>query len=142
MATLLTEVNINSLTRKTVAGKQDIVQAARYFPIIVDLSAEITLGRAILEALNADTDLASAFLGETVTAALTLVQENRVLDMIEYIAYESPANSVQIRAVSGDSTNVTTAPSGVNTYKPVAEAYRNYVFSSGGSAIALGLGLS
>jgi len=142
MTTILTDVQVHLRSRKKIAPKQNIIQAARYFPMAVDLDPEIVLGRAILEKLNADVSLATEYFGRTVTVPLDLAQENEALDRIEYITFENPTTDVEIRAESGNSVDIDLALADERTYKPAAALYQNYVFSTGGNAVTIGVGLS
>lgn len=142
MATILTDLQVHTRSRKKLAAKQNIIQAARYFPMAVDLDPEVVLGRAILLKLNSDVSLASQYFARTVTVPLSLDEENEALDLIEYICFENPTLSVEIRAESGNSVDVDIALVAERTYKPTAALYQNYVLSTGGNAIVIGIGLS
>ena len=99
-------------------------------------------GNAILEKLNADVSLAIQYFGRTITVPLDVEQENEALDMIEYIAFENQTTDVEIRAESGNSADIDTALALERTYKPAVALYQNYVFSTAGNTVNIGIGLS
>lgn len=114
-----------------IALHQRNVQSNRYIPIKVDLSAEITLGRAILVAIALRSGLQDLFKTD---------DEVRILRSIEYCAIIAPSVDIQIRAYQGAVDDVRIAPTGDITYIPVAAITRNYCFGALASAVILDVG--
>jgi len=107
-----------------IAHHQRNVQSNRFIPIIVDLSVEITLGRALLDAIANNSNLEDIFKTD---------DEIRILQSIEYCAFVAPNVDIQIRAYAGSTTHKRIAPATEVTYLPVAAVIRNYCF---GDALA------
>ncbi len=139
MATVLTDADVNALQTTDVVSREDQVQGAKFFPIVVDLStAGITIGRALLVALNGTAALAAA-LG--VTAVTTKKEEEAFLRSITYLAIIPPVGSpLDILAYAAAGTHLVTAPAGLVYYEPTVEVWRNYV-ANGVAATLIRLGV-
>lgn len=142
MTTILTDAQIASSS--WLAGRhQDLTQAARYVPVVVDLTVSgITIGRAILEAAVLDAALAQALMGTMTPPVLPLTreQEERILQNVHYIAFESPAVTVDLLAYPGATVHKLVVPAGEETYKPVADLFRMYA-TSASTTVLLGVGV-
>ena len=128
----LTNEEINESRISETASHQKIEQASDYLPVVVDLSAEITLGLAILTAIAAD-DLLWAEFGNK--------NENDILASITSIAFISPAQAVEIKAYEAAGTHKRTIAANVETYLPFVRQYRNYV-EGGATPVVLDLGVA
>jgi hypothetical protein len=139
MTTVLTDIQVNALKSVGTSHREKQVQGGKFFPVIVDLStAGITIGRAILERINAESDLADA-LG--VSVPMTKEQEESILNSITYLAVVPPGGSpLDILAYAGAGTDKVTAGAGLVFYEPSHEIWRNYV-ANGVAATLVRLGL-
>ena len=128
----LDDVAVNAFRPSMTAGHQKVEQGSDYLPCLVDLSAQITLGLAILTAIAAD-DLLWAEFGEK--------SDKDILASITSIAFVNPAEVIELRAYENDATHGRSVPVGVVTYLPFVRLYRNYVLG-GATAVLLDLGVA
>lgn len=124
----LTNEQINSNTNNRVANHQRNVQANRVIPVQIEVSTEITIGRAILDAVQADPALAAAI-------GYADNNEQALLDSIEGIAFVSPSNIVALKAYAGATTHSRAIPAAVTTYIPAAGILHNYIEGVGNEVI-------
>lgn len=101
-----------------VGTQQNPVQAARFIPVVVDLAGGLTLGRALLNAIAADSELAAAFGSRT---------EREILASITAIAFRKPSAQVSILAYSGADTHKADLAADEIHYLPDVQLWRNYV---------------
>lgn len=141
MATILTDALIKAFDRTQMQTHQRNVQGSISVPVNVDLTAgPMTLGRALLEAVNARPLLAAEFLITIAGAGqMTLQDEKFFLSNIEYCAIIPPTD-VLYSAYDTTSVDVATIPGGEGTYKPVCGWYRSIV--SGPANVIVEVGYS
>jgi hypothetical protein len=115
----LTNAEIADLQQVGIkAGHQTPVQAARYTPVVIDLSSGTdTIGRKLLDAINADSDLLAEF-GD--------MDENGILESITAIAFRNPTTSIEILAYAGAATHKATLLASQDHYIPAVQLWRQY----------------
>ena len=135
----MNDADVNGLLATNVGIREGQVQGAKFFPIVVDTStAGITIGRALLVALNGTAALAAALGVSTVT---TKKEEEAFLRSITYLAIVPPVgNPLDILAYAAAATHKVTAPAGLVYYEPTVEVWRNYV-ANGAAATLIRLGV-
>lgn len=124
---LLTDAQIKALCIYTTGVKAEVTQAGHYVPIAVDLSAETTLGRAILTAIDADTDLHAVFSGKT---------QEEILATITAIGVVRPAEDVTFKAYPAATVHARVALNGEFSYFPAVQLWKSYV-QGGATAVVL-----
>ena len=138
MATILDDAAVNALETKSDNYREHQVQSSVFTPIVVDLSvAGITVGRALLEAVNADAGLRTE-LG-VAGAAMTVEEEKAILERIAYISIVPPG-ATDLLAYVGAATHKTALAVGSQNYKPSAQVWRNYVAGVNATILEVGFG--
>lgn len=127
----LTNAKINA-GRLGTGGQQKIIQGSDYIPVIVNLSAEITIGLAILTAIAAD---------DALWAQFNEAAEEDILRAITSIAFVAPVNSLSLQAYTPLSQHVRPIVATEVTYLPFSRLYRNYI-SGGTTTDLLDVGVS
>ena len=137
MTTILTDAQVNALETKSDNYREHQVQGSVFTPIVADLSvAGITVGRALLEAINAE-PLLAADLG--VSVPMTVEQERSILDRIAYISIVPPGGT-DLLAYAAAATHKTALVVGQQNYKPSAQVWRNYVVGVAATVLEVGFG--
>lgn len=124
----LSNAQINARKDDRVADHQRNIQANGYFPIQIAVGTEITLGRAILDAIQARPALAAA-------VGYQANDEAGFLDRIEAVAFPTPVANITIKAYTGATVDSRIAAAGVTTYLPCAALYKNYIQGTGNEVV-------
>lgn len=128
----LTNAEINDFRGANAATQQKVIQGSDLIPISVDLSAEITLGLAILTAIAASSDLDDA---------LGNIGEKEILEAITSIAFVNPTEPIAVLAYATAATHRRVVPIDEVTYLPFVRLWRNYV-DGGATAVVLDVGIA
>ena len=128
----LTNAQINEGRLVQTAAHQKVQQGSDYLPCKVNLVSEITVGLAILNAVQAD---------DLLWAAFGNASEKDILAAITSIAFVNPAQAISIQAYQGDVTHGRAVPVAQVTYLPFVRLYRNYVLG-GATLVQLDLGVA
>lgn len=122
---LLTDAQVQAFQPNT-SEQGKVVQASRLVPILVDLSSEITLGKAILTAIHATAALHAVFGNRT---------QEQILAGITALSFVEPSAAVALKAYSGATTHTRDAPAGSFTYLPAVQLWKSYVEGSASEVI-------
>ena len=123
----LTDADISAveIAKEGSPYSQKAVQAMDVLFLVVDLSGNQTLGKAILDAILADANLRTEF-GTS--------KEREILNRISGIEFQTAAG-FDILSYPGATTHKHTYPGGVSHYFPAVRVWRRVVSGAAGSAI-------
>jgi len=134
--THLDDAAVNAL--KPIGRQDKSVQGDKFIPIVADMSvAGITIGRALLLAINASAPLALQ-LGFA-AVPISAEEEKSFLRSITYIAL-TPSGATDILAYAAAGTHKTPLTVGALNYKPSVEVWRNYITGVAGTVVEVGIG--
>ena len=134
----LSDAQINALETTDAGVRDKSVQGGKFIPIVADCSvAGITVGRALIEAINASAPLALQ-LGFS-AVPITVEQERAFLRTITYLAL-TPPGATDLLAYAAAGTHKTALTVGVPNYKPSVEVWRNYINGVAATVIEVGYG--